>query len=178
MPPRERDQTSSLIRFAEDIGEIRAGVKTLDEGQRRVDKKITGLQRNVADLVTRADCSAHRDEVTERIDTALFAREARGEIPSAAPAPTLLELAGRKAGAIAAILSLVAMLAVGLVVVSRVVASLERAIDRDRKAQAATTRRLIDEVRKARHPAAAPPAWHPDGGIPARRPTAPTRRAD
>lgn len=163
MPAGNRESTSSLIRFASDIGEIRQGVKGLEEGQRRVDKKITGLQRNVADLVTKADCSAHRDEVTERIDTALFAREERGEIPAASP-PAMLEAAGRKAGEITAILTLVAMLVGGVVVIARFVSSLEMAIDKDRRVQENTNRQILDELKRARYrPAAIAP--QPDAGI-------------
>lgn len=168
-PQREPDDL--LIRFAQDIGTIREGVRNLDEGQRKVDKKITGLQRTVAELVTRADCKARHADVTERIDTALFA--------AAQPAPPqeqgkagILELAGKKAGAIAAILSLLAMIVVGVVVIARFVGSLERAIDADRKAQETANKELVQALRGSSKPVApALPAVapEPDAGPTTRR---------
>lgn len=169
MPPVDREPSHPLLRFAQDIGEIKAGVRSLDDGQRRADKKITDLNRSVAHLVTREDCQAHRDDVTEKIDTALFATVE----PATAPRNrrTLLDLAGQKAGAIAAILTLLSMLIVGVIVVSRFVGSLERAIDQDRKQQQMATEQVLSELRKTAAPVVVQPAApvKPDAGRPRRR---------
>lgn len=173
MPPADREPTPSALRVAQDLGSIKEGVRNLTEGQKRVDKKITGLQRNVADLVTRADCKQHRNDVTEKIDMAVAAsaQQHRDGHP-AGPRPAFLERAGKQAGAIAAILSLVTMIIVGVVVVARFVASLERAIDADRQAQNTATKVVLQELRKRPEPAIVYQSLAPlppDAGAPRKR---------
>lgn len=163
MPFSEPESSHPMIRFAQDLGSIKAGVKALDEGQRRVDKKITGLYRTVGELVTKSDCRQLRDSVAKKI--AITASSANGTPERHG----LLESAGKKAGAIAAILSLLAMVAVGMVVVSRFISSLERALDATREAQQRSSSLLLHELRqqaKVSAVASEPIYLPPDAGPP------------
>lgn len=142
------DDRHPSLRLAQDLGAIKQGVKTLDEGQREVDRKITGLQRTVATLVTKEDCRTHRVDLMDRV------KRASGAIRTMAPGarPGLLESAGRKAGAIAAILALLSMLLGGLVVLSRFVGQVERTLETSRKEQAAQTTEVLRELRAPKPP--------------------------
>lgn len=168
------DDRHPSLRLAQDIGAIKQGVKTLDEGQREVDRKITGIQRTIATLVTKEDCRTFRGDLTDRIK-----RPPSGSskpLPADAR-PTLLEMAGRKAGAIAAILALLSMMLGGLVVLSRFVSSLERTMEVSRAQQAKRTDELLHQLRQPRQPIVIQqqvPA-RPDAGAPRRRRR--TRRA-
>ena len=163
--PEDPRATSSLFRLAQDVGSIKQGVKQLEDGQREVDRKITGLQRSVAGLVTREDCKASRQDLTARIAVE------RPRRPPSSERPAWLETAGKKAGAASAILGLLAMLVVGLVLVSRFVSSVERAIEADRKEQLRQTTQVLDEIRSSQRPPIIiqQPAQPPPDAGPARK---------
>jgi hypothetical protein len=137
------EDPGTTIRLAQDIGAIKQGVKTLGEGQKEVDRKITGLQRAIGDLVTRDDCRSHRADLADRV---------RRPVPSGSRSAIRerlgpLELLGRKAGAVTAIFGLLAMMVVGTIVVARFVSSLERALERDRVEQKRQTGQVLNEIR-------------------------------
>jgi hypothetical protein len=109
----------TLLQFAEDIGSIKKGVDNLEQGQNDLaecqndlDKKISGLHRNVADLVTKPECEEHR---------AALQAEATGILNQ----PGILESIGRRAKYLLAIGALVVMCGSALLVLYRLAGRVE-----------------------------------------------------
>lgn len=160
--PSDRDY---LMQIAGDMGGMRKGVENLEKGQTELDEKISGIHRNIADLVTTEECEAHRAEMAAVDDDT-------GQVP--VPQNGLLKRLGDNAKAIMAILTLVAFVAGALLLLARFVGKVEVALATDRKQQQKMIKKLVEPVRPVviQQPIR---YVYPDAG-PKRRPRYPRRR--
>lgn len=170
--PRREDETQPtitsypMLKFAEDLGHIKRGVHNLEDGQREVDEKVSGLYKTVANLVTKDDCKLHRDTTTE-----IVIPESTFPPPSSPLQLPLLERMGKTAKALTAIIALVGLIGAILLAASRFIASVETALEKDRQAQQVQQKALIQEFQKAREPVIVhkPVYVYPDAGTRRRR---------
>ncbi len=113
----------TMLQFAEDIGSIKKGVDNLEIGQAaqaeaavEMDEKISGLHKNVAELVTADECAARHESHEE-----LHAEEMTGLMNQ----PGILERFGKRAKYLLAIGALVTMFGGALVVLYRLAGRVE-----------------------------------------------------
>jgi len=153
----DRD-SQPLLQVCEDLGAIKAGVSNLQSGQREV-------REHLKTLVTREECKDQRRAITRTI-----ADRHSDEVTGVRAAPTngLLERLGKKAGAIATILALLAMLGGAFLVLSRFIGQVETALLDNSVRQERSERRMIKEIRSAPSPTPVmvpqPIVVHPDAG--------------
>jgi len=143
------DSTPShpMLQVFKDIGSIKTGIANLEGGQAELDGKVSGLHHTIAGLVTSDECEAHRDALEASME---MAEGPTAQLPPGGPG--LLERAGKHAKAITAILVLLGMVGGILLVMSRLVGSVERTLAADRQAQKAVQAQVLQELKKPQEP--------------------------
>lgn len=175
------DPSHPMIKFAGDIGAIKEGVKGLKDGQDKLTSTVSDLHTQ---MVTKDDCSDHREVLCKKLDAkadANAARAANAARVEADKAQNWLVRWGKKAGAITAIIGLILLCGGTLLALSRFIASVESTLAQDRKVQASQTRQVMRELKRPRDPVIVtqPILVYPDAGVRRYRPRRryPTRAA-
>lgn len=168
-----------MLKVYSDIGTITQGIKNLEkgqdklgQGQEEVEKKISGLYRNVGNLVTKDECSTRHP----------LGKHLTPESPMVGT-PSLLQRAADNAGNITKILTLVASLVIGLWAVHKFSTRLEATLARAEVQTEKTTQKLIKSIENQPEPRVVyvPVPASPDAGLvqprrPRRIPRRPARK--
>lgn len=162
MPPN--DPSYPMLKIVEDLGAIKEGVSTLKP-------KVDEIHSS---MVTKEDCKDHRDALCKKVDAKLKVVSPQ-EIDEPEKAG-LLERVGKKAGAIAAILTLVGLVGTALLVLSRMVARVDHVLAAQQVEDKQSRARFLKEIRRAPEPVIVhqPILVYPDAGL--RRARRPHRR--